>query len=184
VIDLGTGAQRIAIGDRADRRDHELLDVDVGVGVRTTVEDVHHRHRQQVRVRATDVAEERQPARLRPGLGRRERHPEDRVGAEPALVRCAVEVNEHLVDQALLGRVVANQLRHDVVLDRDDRIENAFAAIPVAAVTFLYRFECTRRRATGHGRTRDGAVVEHHLDLDGRVAAGVENLPGCNCLDR
>ena len=54
---------------RADRRDHELLDVDVAVGVGAAVEDVHHRHRQQVRGRAADVAEQRQAGRLGGGPG-------------------------------------------------------------------------------------------------------------------
>ena len=71
VVDLGAPAQRLAEGRRADRGDHELLDVDVGVGVRAAVEDVHHRHRQQVRVRAADVAEQRQARRSRPRPGRR-----------------------------------------------------------------------------------------------------------------
>ena len=84
VVDLGAGAQRLAEGRRADRRDHELLDVHVGVGVRAAVEDVHHRHRQQVRVRAAEVAEQAQLGGLRGGLGDRERDAEDRVGAERA----------------------------------------------------------------------------------------------------
>src|SRR3712207_7364615 len=41
-------------------RDHELLHVDPGVGMRATVEDVQHRHRQHVRVGATYVAEQLQ----------------------------------------------------------------------------------------------------------------------------
>ena len=32
---------------RADRHDHEFLEVDAAVGVRAAVEDVHHRHGQQ-----------------------------------------------------------------------------------------------------------------------------------------
>ena len=65
VVGLGAPAQRLAEGRRADRGDHELLDVDVAVGVRAAVEDVHHRHREQVRVRAADVAEQRQARRTR-----------------------------------------------------------------------------------------------------------------------
>ena len=100
---------------RADRRDHELLDVDVAVGVGAAVEDVHHRHGQQVRGRAADVAEQRQAGRVggRPGDG--ERDAEDRVGAEAGLVRRAVEVDQLLVDQPLLAGLVADQLRADVV---------------------------------------------------------------------
>ncbi len=92
VVDLGARAQRLAEGRRADRRDHELLDVDVGVGVRAAVEDVHHRHRQQVGVGAADVAEQRQVGGLGGGPGDGERDAEDRVGAELGLVGGAVEL--------------------------------------------------------------------------------------------
>ena len=77
VVDLGAPLQRLAEGRRADRRDHELLDVDAGVGVRAAVEDVHHRHRQHVGVRPADVAEQRQLGRLGGRLGHRERDAED-----------------------------------------------------------------------------------------------------------
>ena len=72
MVDLGAHAQRFIERARADRRDHELLDVDVGVGVCAAVEDVHHRHRQQVRVRPADIAEQRELARVRSRLCNRE----------------------------------------------------------------------------------------------------------------
>ena len=49
VEDLGAGAQRLGERRQADRHHHELLEVDAAVGVRAAVQDVHHRHRQQVR---------------------------------------------------------------------------------------------------------------------------------------
>ena len=49
VEDLGAHAQGFGEVRRADRRDHELLDVDRIVGMRAAIEDVHHRHRQQRR---------------------------------------------------------------------------------------------------------------------------------------
>ena len=46
---LGAVAQRLGETRRANRHDHELLEVDVVVGVLAAVDDVHHRHRQRVR---------------------------------------------------------------------------------------------------------------------------------------
>ena len=77
--------------------------------MRAAVEDVHHRHRQQVRVGAADVAEERQAGRLGGGLGDGERDAEDRVGAELGLVGRAVEVDHRLVDEALVVGVEAHR---------------------------------------------------------------------------
>ena len=70
--------------------------------MRAAVEDVHHRHRQQVGVGAADVAVERQPRRLGRGLGDGERGAQDRVGAEVGLVGRAVELVHGLVDLALV----------------------------------------------------------------------------------
>ena len=57
---LGAVAQRLAKGRRADRDDHQLLQVEVVVGVGAAVDDVHHRHRHLHRARAAEVAIERQ----------------------------------------------------------------------------------------------------------------------------
>ena len=56
---------------RAHRHDHELLEVDLVVGVRAAVQHVHHRHRQHVRRLAAEVAPQRQAGLGRGRLGRR-----------------------------------------------------------------------------------------------------------------
>ena len=66
VVRLGAPAQRLGEAGGADRHDHELLEVDVVVGVRAAVEHVHHRHRQHVGVGAADVAVQRQRRARRP----------------------------------------------------------------------------------------------------------------------
>ena len=71
VEDLGAHAQRLGERRRADRHDHELLEVDRVVGVRAAVEDVHHRHGQHVRRLAAEVAPQRQALLRRGGRARR-----------------------------------------------------------------------------------------------------------------
>ena len=184
VVDLGAPAQRLAEGGRADRGDHEFLDVDVGVRVGAAVEDVHHRHGQHVGVGAADVAEERQAGGLGSGLGHGERDAEDRVGADGALVVRPVD-GEHLaVDEALLAGVEADETRGQVILDRADGVLDTLAQVAVlVAVTALDGLEGAGRRTARHRGAGDGSVVEGDLDLDGRVAAGVEDLAGANCFD-
>ena len=150
VVDPDALLQRLGEGGRADRRDHELLDVDVAVGMGAAVEDVHHRHRQQMGVRPTDVTEERQLGRLRGRLGDRERDSEDRVGAQRRLVRRAVQVDHHLVDDALLVGLDAEQRLTDDLVDRLDGLADALAAVPGSAVAELHRLELTGRGAGRH----------------------------------
>ncbi len=65
-------AERLLEALRANRANHELLERDRGVRVRTTVDDVHHRHRQHERIAATNVAIERHTKLIRRRLRDRE----------------------------------------------------------------------------------------------------------------
>ena len=184
VVGLGAPPQRLAEGLGADRRDHELLDVDAAVGVRAAVDDVHHRHRQDVGVRATDVAEQRQLRRLGRGAGDSQRDAEDRVGADLGLVVGAVQVDHRLVDQPLLGGVQPQQRRAQVVEHREHSLLDTLAAVAAGvAVATLGRLERAGGGTRGHARAGDRAVVQGHLDLDGGVAARVQDLAGADGLD-
>ena len=183
MVHLGAPAQRLLEARRADRRDHELLDVDAGVGVRAAVEDVHHRHRQDVRVRAADVAEQRQPGGLGGGLGHGQRHAEDRVGAQPGLVRGAVEVEQRLVDQPLLVGVepmTAGAISSSTASTAFSTPLPPYRAPPSRSSTA----SCSPVEAPdGTAARAKRAVDQGHLDLDRRVAPGVEDLAGSDLLD-
>ena len=107
VVRLDRPAQALAERRRADRHEHELLDVDVVVGVGAAVEHVEHRHRQHVGAGAADVAPQRQVELVGGGPGDGQRHAEDGVGAEPRLGVGAVEVEQGGVDGALVERLEA-----------------------------------------------------------------------------
>ena len=148
-----------------------------------TVEDVHHRHRQQVRRRAADVAEQRQAGGVGGGAGDGEADAEDRVGAQARLVRRAVEVDQPLVDQPLLAGLEADELGADDVEDAVDGLGDALAAVALTAVAQLHRLEGAGGGAAGHGGPGDRPVVEGDLDLNGGVSARVEDLPRAYGID-
>ena len=168
---------------RADRHDHELLEVDLVVGVRAAVEDVHHRHGQDVRRVAAEVAPQRQPLLGRRRVGGGERHAEDRVRAEARLVRRAVEVDQRAVEALLVGRVAARDRLGDLAVDVADRLRHALAAERRAAVAQLGRLELAGGCAARHRGAPGRAGAQRELDLDGRVAAAVEDLAGVDLLD-
>src|SRR3954465_13845519 len=92
---------------------------------------------------------------------------EDGVGAERALVVGGVQVEHGLVDQALLGRVVADQLRADLFDDGEDGLLDTLAVVAVrVTVAELDGLEGTRGGAGRDGGTTRAAVVEADLDLD------------------
>ena len=103
VIDFSAHSQRVCPAARAVGHDHELLNVHGVVRVLAAVEDVHHRNRQVLGVGSAEVAIERQSERLRRCLRAGKAHAQNRVRAELAFVRGAVEVDHRAVDRGLLG---------------------------------------------------------------------------------
>ena len=180
---LGAHPQRVAEPGRADRDDHELLEVDRVVGVRAAVEHVHHRDRQDPRRLAAEVAPERLALLRRGGPCGRQRDAEDRVGAQAALVRRAVELDQRGVEAGLVERVAAGDRLRDLAVDVPDRLQHPLAEVGVAAVAQLGRLELAGRGAGRHRGAALRARAERELHLDGRVPARVEDLAGVDGLD-
>src|SRR6478752_6601690 len=112
-----------------------------------------------------------------------ERHAEDGVGADLALVRRAVQVEHRLVDEPLLAGVVSDDLRTELVDHAEHGLLDTLAAVSLRAVAELHRLECPGR-CTGRNRGATlGTIVEDDLDLDRGVAARVQDLPGADELD-
>ena len=133
---------------------------------------------------AAEVAPQRQALLGGRGVGRGERHAEDRVRPEPRLVGRAVELDQRAVEARLVGRVeAARRPRRS-----PRRRSQPRASTPLPA-------QARRRRAARSPRTRRSrrpraprraarAGGEPHVHLDRRVAATVEDLPGVDLLDR
>ena len=118
VVRLRAPAQRLAEARGADGREHELLEVDVAVGVRAAVEHVHHRHRQHVRVRAADVAVQRQVALVgaRPWPPRATRRGCALAPRRP-LLAVPSSSTERVVEQALVERLHPGDRVGDLAVD-------------------------------------------------------------------
>ena len=177
---LGAHAEGFLPALRADRQDHELLDVNVVGSVGAAVEDVHHRHGQGLGVHAADVVVEGDIEGVGGSAGAGQGDAEDGVGAQAGLVGGAVELDEHLVDGGLVEDVQAQHGLGDLGVDVLNGAGHALAQVTaLVAVAELAGLVHAGGGAGGNGSAADGAVVEGDLDLNGRIAAGVHNFaPG------
>ncbi len=184
VVGLGPDPERLGERRGAGGHDHELLQVDGVRRVDAAVDHVHHRHRQRRRVVAAEVPVQRHAVMRGRGLRGRKRDAEERVCPQAALVRRPVEVDEAPVERFLVRRVEPTHGVGDLAFDVRDCARHALAAVGVAAVAELDRLELPGRGAGGHGGAAGGARLEPDVDLHGRVAARVEDLPRVDACDR
>src|SRR5262249_40853216 len=135
------------------------------------------------RVLRAEVAEERHAVVGRAGLGRGERGAEDRIRAEAALVRRAVELDQRAIEALLVGGVAPAQQLGDLAVHIPDRARDALAAPLGRAVAQLDGLVDARGRTGRDDRASRRAGLEYHIDLDSRVPARVEHLPGAHVAD-
>ena len=179
VEDLATAANGVGEAIDAQGHDHELLHVDVVVGMRAAVDDVHHGGRQQPGADAAQIAEQRLARVGRRGMGRGQRDAEDGVRPQLALVLGAVQVDHAAVQGGLVQGVHAGQLIGQDVVDVFDRLQHALAQIQrLVAVAKFQRLVNSGARAAGDRRAAERTVGKLHVDFDRRVSAAVENLSG------
>ncbi len=185
VVGLGAPAQRFPEVRGADGGDHEFLEVRaLPVGVDAAVEDVEHRHGQEVGRGAAEVAVERHPGRGGRGPGHGHADAEHGIGAEPALVFGPVQGEHGPVDAGLVQGVEVPDGRGDLAVDVGDGLEDAFAQIAVlVSVPELEGLVDAGRGAGRNGRPGERAVREKDFHLDGGIAAGIEDLAGLDLAD-
>src|SRR5207247_10312708 len=93
----------------------------------------------------------------------REGHAEQCVRAELGLVRRAVELEQQPIDRALVGGVLADELRRDDVVDVAYRAEDTLAAVALlVAVAQLDGLVRAGRRAGWDHRRAARAVRAQH----------------------
>ncbi len=177
--DLGRPADALAEIRSANRHDHELLHIHAGAfSVLATIQDVHHWDRQRGCRRTTQVLVERQADGVRCGAGNRQRHAQDRIGTDIALVRRPVDFNHPGVQRTLVKGVHPAKFFRKGGVDVFDCLLDTLAAVPaLVSVTKFNCFVCSGRRTRGHRGPAHRPVVQADIHLDGRVAPRVENFP-------
>ena len=148
------------------------------------VDDVHQRHGQHARARPAQVLVERQPDLVRGRARHRHRHAQHRVGADLALVGRAVDRQHRGVEPRLVERVAPDDHRPQHLGDVVARLADALAQVALlVAVAQLQRLVLAGRRARRHGGGADRAGLQLDVDLDGRIAARIQDLAGQDALD-
>ena len=87
------------------RNNHELLQVQVVIGMRAAVDHIHHGNRHLHCRHAAKVAVQRKAGFLCRRAGHRHGHGQHRVSTQATFVFGAVQVNQGLVQESLLGRI-------------------------------------------------------------------------------
>src|SRR4029079_16634827 len=100
-----------------------------------------------------------------------------------ALVGRAVEVDHRAVQGGLVAGLQTLNGLGQLAVGVGDRLRHALDRPAVPAVAQLDRLELAGGGTRGDRGAAGGARLQHHVDLDSRVAAAVDDLPRVHLLD-
>jgi len=191
VEDLSTHAERFLEGRSTHRHDHEFLNIDRCVGVCAAIHDIHHRNRKDLCIDPAEVAEEGQFEGFGCCLCCGEGDAEHGIGSELFLVLGSIEFEHRAVDGCLVDCIHAEQGRSDQFMHVLHGLLNAFSEVAVlvdpgrvlafkGTVPQLESFVFTGAGSRGNGGAADDAGFEFDVDLNGRIAAGVDDFAGAD----
>src|ERR1044072_699938 len=152
--------------------------------MRAGVENVHHRNGQDARVVSTEITKKRFVFCGRCCMRDRKRNAEQRIRAEILFVRRTIHLNHAIVDLRLIERAHAFDRRCDFLVHIGAGFQNAFTAVTFfVAVTQFPRFMLAGAGAARNNGSTERAAFESNINLDGWIAARIENLARVNFLD-
>src|SRR6266850_4344958 len=147
---LRANTQALAKTIRANWHNHELLEVDVIVGVRSAVDDVHHRHRQRACIWSTEIFVERDLKVIRRRACGRKGDRQQRICPQLGLCGTAIERDEHTVDLRLIQRIHTRYLRSDNLVYVMEGFQDAFTGITFLII--VTQFDSLMLTGGGAGR--------------------------------
>src|SRR5690554_290167 len=178
---LGADTQGFGEVGCADGLNHELLDVDVVVGMLTAIENVHHRHRHAVLTRLAielgDMGIERHALGIGCRLGCRQRNSQNGVGTQLGLVVGTIEFEHGIVETTLVAGIHADKPLTDGSINSSYRLEYAFSQITAGiTITQFQRFTGAGGSTTGSASDAQDTTFQPYLGLNSGVPTGIEHL--------
>jgi hypothetical protein len=149
--------------------------------MRAAVDDIGHRHGQDLGVGAAQVFEQRQSHVRRRRLGIGQRHRQNGIGAQFRFGFRPVQVEHDSIDLQLIERIHLAQGGQNLVGDVFDRFGDAFAAI--AGLVGIAQFQglvFAGAGAGGHRRASGRAAGQENINFDGGIAPRIQNLTSRN----
>src|SRR5690606_3523288 len=124
----------------------------------------------------TNIAVQGQSGCVCRSLGNGQRDTQDRIGAETALVGRAIKLDQRTIDMKLLLGFHAAKGFENFAIDGIHGPTHALAEITRTTIAQFDGLMGPRRCTRWNGGTAKRAVLQGHVNLNGRVAAAVENF--------
>ena len=148
------------------------------------IDDVHHRHWQDMGIYAANIAIERKATCIRRRFRYRKADAQNGIRAQVRFIVGAIQINHDRIDIFLLLGVQFDQGFKNWPVNGLNRLKHALAHIfGHIAIALFNGFIRTCRGARRDCRTAETAVLQHDINFNRRISPAVEDLACVNIED-
>ena len=110
-------------------------------------------------------------------MSSRKRYPKNSIGTKAALIRCAVQINQDMIQSALVIGIPAKNSISNFSIHIIDSAENTFSIITVLITITKFRcFKHTCRCAGRNSRPCESSIFQCHFYFYRGISTGIKNL--------
>ncbi len=176
-----TGAKSFSERTGAYRTYHELLKSDRSIGMGTSVDNIHHRNRQDLRIASSDITVQRNLQSSRCGFCTSQRHSQHGIGAQIVFRPGTAQFYQHPIYGRLIQRIHSQKRIRNDRIDIFNGFQHAFSHIPrLIPVTQFQSLVFARRGSGRYGRPSEGTGFEHYVHFNSGISTGIQYFPSCD----
>ena len=184
VENLGTHLNGLGESRCSNRTDHELLESNWCVRVRTTVDDVHHGNRKDFSIGSAEILVEWQAGSCCCGTRNRQRSSEEGIGPKIFLICGPIEREHGIVDARLIAGAISEKSRSDFVINVGNSSEDAFAQkAGIISIAEFPSFVLPRARSRRNSGAAERSSGEGDVNFDGRIPPRVDDFAAFDRLN-
>lgn len=171
---LSAHAESFAESRSTHWHNHKFLEIDAVISMRTTIEDIHHRNRENSAVATAYIAIEILTGFLSGSLSSSEGDTEDGICAHITFIFSTVDFNHAGIDFCLVAYVHAFDLFGEYIIYILNSFENAFTQKAVIlAISQFYSFVYTSGSAGWDSSAAHCASSGININFNGRITTRV-----------
>ena len=169
---FGTVTDRFAEGWRADWQNHELLQINAVISMRTAVDDVHHGYRQNKFAGFVQEFVQRYAGFLCSSARGSHGNTQNGVSTNAAFAWSTIQSNHFFVQRSLVVGIHTDDRFANFGIDEVNSVQYTFTQI--ASFVTVAQFDCfafAGGGTGGHHRTADDAGCQIHFRFNSRITA-------------
>ena len=169
---FGTHSDCITKSRSTNRHNHKFLKIDRIIGMRTTIDNIHHRNRQSVGINTTHITIKILTGFLSSSISHSQRNTQNSIGTQIRFIRSSIQFNHSVINRNLIGNIHTFQFFINCFINILNSFQHTFTKIQrFIIISKLTSFVNTCRSPRRNSRTSNNTIISNYFNFNSRITS-------------